>query len=266
MRTGFAYSPLLIVGISLLLASCGRVGGPEREPWRDAEEARCLRAGALRPSAWAEPLKPIRDKNTCGLQQPFRIKATADGTVGVDPSARLGCPLTVALNGWMKHAVQPSAYANFGQPVVAIKNAGSYVCRTRNHKRGAKLSEHSFGNALDVSGFILADGREIRILRGWRGAPDERAFWRQITSGACGPFRTVLGPGSDGKHEDHLHLDLARHGKSGRNLYCRPRPQDVPSAPQMSSQPVAGWGGAPMSYAPVEGQMVGDLPFDEAGD
>jgi hypothetical protein len=259
MRSGFAYSSLLIT--ALLLAACGRFGGPEREPWRDAAEARCLKAGGLQPSAYAEPLKPIRDKLTCGLEHPFRISGTADGSVAMVPPARMGCPVTAALNYWMKEVVQPSAFANFGQPVVAIKNAASYGCRTRNHKVGAKLSEHGFGNALDISAFILADGRTVTIKRGWRGAPDERAFLRQVQGGACGPFKTVLAPGSDRYHEDHLHLDLARHDAAGKRAYCRPHPQVVASAPQFqraapgySAQP-DGYGqpgpyaNAPMSYA-----------------
>ncbi|MGQ4273164.1 extensin-like domain-containing protein [Terrihabitans sp. B22-R8] len=246
-----------------MLGSCGRFGGPEREPWRDAAEARCIRAGAVQASSYVEPIKPIRDKLTCGMEQPFRIHALADGSVEVQPAARLACPVTASLNYWMQQVVQPSAQANFGQPIVAVKNAASYGCRTRNHKRGAKLSEHGFGNALDIAAFILADGRRIDIKRHWRGAPDERAFLRQVTGGACGPFKTVLGPGSDGHHEDHLHLDLARHGKSGRNTYCRPRPQNVPSAPQF---PQAGpaYGGSdgrylsgPMSYAAEPGWPLG---------
>jgi hypothetical protein len=260
MRTGFAYS-CVFIGISLLLASCGRFGGPEREKWRDAEEARCLRAGALQPSEFAEALKPIRAKYTCGLERPFKISALANGTIRVQPAATLGCPVTVALTRWLTGVVQPAAQANFGQPVVAIKNAASYGCRTRNNRRGAKLSEHAFGNALDVRAFFLADGREITVLRGWKGAADERAFLRQVQGGACGTFKTVLGPGSDGFHEDHLHLDLAHHDAAGRRAYCRPQPQAVASAPQMRDpdpdfspgldpDPFPDAAQMPMSYAP----------------
>ena len=90
-----------------------------------------------------------------------------------------------------------------------------------NHQRGARLSEHGHANALDVSGFQLADGRTIDLKSGWNGERQEREFLRSVHTGACRHFTTVLGPGSDAYHSDHFHLDLAQRGKSGRSLYCR---------------------------------------------
>lgn len=231
------------------MTGCGVLEFERREPWRDAAEARCLAAGELRPSPFAEALPEIEGPNTCGLERPFRISALAEGQVRVEPAARLGCPVHSALNRWIAEVVQPAAYANFGQPVTGLKNIASYGCRTRNNKKGAPLSEHSFGNALDIKAFYLADGREISVARGWRGMPDERAFLRQAQGGACGTFKTVLGPGSDGYHEDHFHLDLARHDAAGQRAYCRPEPQSVPSAPQYQPQQEAPYPPGP-SYPP----------------
>ena len=107
----------------------------------------------------------------------------------------------------------------FGVPVLDVK-AGSYSCRPRNNQRGAKVSEHAFGNALDVMAFILADGREITVVKGWRGDPAEQEFLREAFVGACRYFNTVLGPGSDPFHHDHLHLDLARHNPRGDRRVC----------------------------------------------
>jgi hypothetical protein len=109
----------------------------------------------------------------------------------------------------------------FGVPVVDVK-AGSYSCRPRNNQRGAKVSEHAFGNALDVMAFILADGREVAVAKGWKGDPVEQEFLREAFVGACRYFTTVLGPGSDPFHYDHLHLDLARHNPRGDRRVCRP--------------------------------------------
>lgn len=230
MKTRVAYG-LIAAGVCALLAACGRLDffDEPREPWRDATEARCLQAGELQPSAFAEPMPAIRQGRACGLESPFKVAALSQGQVSVQPPAKLGCPMNSALNKWLNEVVQPAAYQNFGQPVVGVKNIASYGCRTRNNKRGEKLSEHSFGNALDIKAFYLADGRTVDIRTSWRGAPHESAFLRQIISGACGTFKTVLGPGSDGFHEDHFHLDLARH-QTGRAV-CNPRPQYVPSAP-----------------------------------
>ncbi len=81
------------------------------------------------------------------------------------------------------------------------------------------MSEHGFGNAIDIAGFTLESGRKVMVLDGWNGRGDERKFLRQVRAEACGPFMTVLGPGSDAHHRDHLHLDL-QHRRSG-SRYCK---------------------------------------------
>src|SRR5581483_4259605 len=108
---------------------------------------------------------------------------------------------------------------------------GSYSCRKANNDPFARYSEHAFANAIDLAAFRLADGREISVLKGWRGEPPERAFLRTIHGGACGVFTTVLGPGYP-LHDNHFHLDLAMHGNTSRGLrrYCEPAPQSVPPA------------------------------------
>jgi hypothetical protein len=142
--------------------------------------------------------------------------------VGVAPAATLACPLVAALDNWMATGVQPAAQRWFGQPVVEIKQISAYSCRSMNNQRGAPISEHAFGNALDVAAFTLADGRKVTVRDGWHGAPEERAFLHDVHGSACRLFATVLAPGSNAFHYDHMHVDLARHG-SGRSI-CEPRP------------------------------------------
>jgi hypothetical protein len=126
----------------------------------------------------------------------------------------------------------PAAYANYGSPVVEIKNFGTYNCRSRNNIPGARLSEHAFANAFDFAGVTLANGYTVTVRRGWMGSASDQTFLREITAGACGPFTTVLGPGSDAKHDDHLHLDLAHHNARGTYRYCKPHPNvPPPTAP-----------------------------------
>ncbi len=124
---------------------------------------------------------------------------------------------------------------------------GAYSCRTVDNQPGQKLSEHAFGNAVDVSGFGLADGRKIVVVRDWKHeGSQESAFLREAHAGACGVFTTVLGPGSDAYHYNHIHLDLAMHGRTntGPRTYCRPappsnllpppgRPDGLPPAPEV---------------------------------
>lgn len=146
---------------------------------------------------------------------PFRVSVSRTET--------MSCAMIPATTRWLAEHVQPAALAHFGVRVAEMKTAGAYNCRRRNHARSGRWSEHAFANALDVSGFVLEDGRKTNIGSGWRGSAEEQAFWRDIAYGGCGLFNTVLGPGSDGRHENHLHLDLARHSAK-RNLHvCRPR-------------------------------------------
>jgi hypothetical protein len=91
-----------------------------------------------------------------------------------------------------------------------------------NGQRGAPISEHAFGNALDVAAFTFADGRKLTVRDGWHGTPEERAFLHDVHASACRLFSTVLAPGSNAFHYDHMHVDLARHA-SGRSI-CEPAP------------------------------------------
>ena len=88
-------------------------------------------------------------------------------------------------------------------------------------------------DAIDVRGFRLADGREIN-LTDISAARDLRA---KIRASACARFSTVLGPGSDGYHEEHIHLDLAeRH--NGYKL-CQWELREPPPPAQAESAPPA---------------------------
>ena len=116
--------------------------------------------------------------------------------------------------------MQPAAQKWFGQPVVEIKQISAYSCRGMNGQPGARISEHAFGNALDIAAFVLADGHRITVKDGWRGSPEEQGFLRDVQGAACDQFTTVLAPGSNQFHYDHIHVDLMRRG-SGRRI-CQP--------------------------------------------
>jgi len=115
--------------------------------------------------------------------------------------------------------LQPAAVAHFKRPVVAIRNATAYACRRRNNGRKGRISEHAFGNALDVSGFELSSGRLITVEDGWStagaftGLSAQASFLKDAHDGACGLFSTVLGPRANALHHNHFHLDLGRGGR-----------------------------------------------------
>jgi hypothetical protein len=144
----------------------------------------------------------------------------AVGSVLVKPAATLACPIVSMLDRWFAESVQPAAQRWFGMRVVEIKQISAYSCRGMNGNPHAHISEHAFGNALDIAAFTLADGRRIAVRDGWRGLPEERGFLRDIQAGACERFNTVLAPGSDSHHADHFHVDLMRRS-SGR-VICEP--------------------------------------------
>ena len=104
---------------------------------------------------------------------------------------------------------------------------GAYSCRGIDNMPGARLSEHAFGNAVDVAGFTLADGRRIDFVHDWKTTDSqEAAFLHEVHAGACQYFTTVLGPGADVFHYNHIHLDLANHGSTdtGPRRICKPTP------------------------------------------
>jgi hypothetical protein len=146
--------------------------------------------------------------------------ALASGPAAVVPAATLACPMVSALDQWISASVQPAAVRWFGQPVVEIKQISAYSCRGMNGNPRAHISEHAFGNALDIAAFTLADGRKVTVRDGWRGLPEERGFLRDVHAAACQQFSTVLGPGANIYHYDHLHVDLMRRS-SGRSI-CNP--------------------------------------------
>jgi hypothetical protein len=149
-----------------------------------------------------------------------RARIPINATAAVQPAATLACPIVSALDRWIVDAVQPAALRWFSQPVTEIRQISAYSCRGMNGQVGARISEHAFGNALDIASFTLADGRRISVKDGWRGAPEEQGFLRDVQSAACEHFTTVLAPGSNRFHYDHIHVDLMRRNSGTR--ICNP--------------------------------------------
>src|SRR6202042_3805901 len=113
-----------------------------------------------------------------------------------------------------------------------------------------RISEHAFGNALDIAGFTLADGRTITVKDGWHGAPEEQGFLHDVQSAACTMFTTVLAPGSNAYHYDHMHVDLMRHA-SGR-VICEPDP--------IPGEVAATRAGGRYGWRPGASPVTGSLP------
>jgi|694.fasta_scaffold46505_2 hypothetical protein len=227
-------SLLLALVLAAALAGCAGPFKPQRPAWRTHAENACFAQKRVQPSAYVALANEVDGPGICGLTKPFKVTALQGGAVTFNATATLDCPMVAELDAWLTDVVQPAAQARFGKSVAQINSMGSYACRGMNNQRGAQLSEHSFGNALDIGGFVLADGRLITLVNDWwRGDEQTRAFLMDVHRGSCGHFTTVLSPGSNAFHYNHIHIDLAQHGRSGRSI-CKPAPQETLPPPDLS--------------------------------
>ncbi len=143
----------------------------------------------------------------CGVNDAVKLRSVSG--VALSQHAIMDCVTAKALKTWVDTGVKP-AFGKMGGGVRKLRVAAHYACRTRNNKTGAKISEHGKGRAIDISGFYLENGKEISVLNDWGKGRGGKAL-RAARKAACGPFGTVLGPGSDRYHDDHFHFDTARY-------------------------------------------------------
>jgi hypothetical protein len=201
---------------------------PEPRPEADGAEVRTASAIRILPGKSAvigrkgsvcgvngikgETLAPITSRvRGCGIADPVRV-TSVDG-VALSMAATLDCPTARALHDWVRGGLKPA----FGRTdVVQLQVAAHYACRPRNNVKGAPVSEHGRGKAIDISAIVLKNGKTVSVLDDWRtkaGKPMVKAY-----RAACGTFGTTLGPDADRFHRNHLHFDTARHGNGP---YCR---------------------------------------------
>jgi hypothetical protein len=157
--------------------------------------------------AVAPSLPPIIGPGECGAPDVVRLEAVmlADGSrVAIMPPAVLRCSMAEAIVGWVREEAAPRAL-DLGSALKAIENFDSFECRGRNRIPGAKLSEHGKANALDIRSLKLASGQVVHLT----DPLIAKDFRDGLRTTVCSRFTTVLGPGSDGYHEDHVHVDLA---------------------------------------------------------
>jgi len=188
----------------------------------------------LAKTAVFQALGTLVGPGDCGAPDAVQLQAILlpdQSKVALTPPATLRCPIAEQITEWVRNEVAPSL-AEFGPPLRVLDNFDSYECRGRNRVRAAALSEHGRADALDIRAFRLADGREL----GLTDVKVERDWREKIRSTACARFSTVLGPGSDGYHEEHIHVDLADR-RNGYKL-CQWDIRDPPVA-QAQGQPPA---------------------------
>lgn len=146
------------------------------------------------------------ERNEAGCAMPWPVSVSTLGKgIAIEPAALVNCATAEAAARFAQEVVAEEARSAFSTGLRTVRQVSGYVCRPRAGTK--KLSEHAFGNAIDFGGFVLEDGREIVVARSEDLSTSR--FLARLRTAACGPFKTVLGPGSDEDHADHIHLDLA---------------------------------------------------------
>ena len=223
-----------LAGLGALLLYGHARGHPEDVPWTDLDLGRPIglftgrkladladegpRCQALlgRAGIRFTALPARRGGAQCGYDQAVRLRT--GGALEIDYSpAGLGtnCAVAAALALWEWHVVQPAAQRHFGSPVERIEHFGSYSCRRLYGRDSGAWSEHETANAVDIAGFVLADGTRISLVRDWDDNGERGRFLREVRDGACDLFATVLSPDYNAAHRDHFHFDQADRGRFG---------------------------------------------------
>jgi hypothetical protein len=209
--------------VPLLLAIAGwqwLQNHPQHNPWAPLD----LRD----PPGWATRTKLARLNEDVGACRAVlarsdivftALDAAGEGECARPDRTRLGdyplspdtppvtCPVAIALELWRRDSVAPAARRILGSDIARIEHLGAFSCRRMYGASEGRWSEHATGNAIDIAGFVLEDGRRISVLGDWDGEGTEARFLREVRDGACKSFATVLSPEYNAAHADHFHLD-----------------------------------------------------------
>lgn len=185
-----------------------RVPAPDAPPEPDPTCAPLLAGGKV----VARAVAPVAEGDACGVAAPLRLDAIVlrnGRRAALEPPAVLRCDLADRLADWVRDDIAPATAAE--GDLTGLVDAAAYVCRNRNWKAGARVSEHARGNAIDILSFRFAR-RSVGLK-----APEARDVLETLRASACARFATVLGPGADAFHETDLHVDL-EHRRNGFKL------------------------------------------------
>ena len=184
-------------------------GPPARErSIPDAEAAAACKALLADASIVTTPHAAISGEGGCGIAAPVALEAVLlpdKRRIEIAPAPVMRCDLAARFGAFVRETIAPVT-ASLGRKVKRVITADAYDCRNRNRQADAKPSEHATGAAIDLAAIEFVDGSVMRVTDKAR----DPTIAISLRQSACARFSTVLGPGSDGYHEDHVHLDLAR--------------------------------------------------------
>ncbi|WP_377843819.1 extensin family protein [Bosea sp. UC22_33] len=194
-----------------------------------AGQSSCLSALSAIPGNRVTPATPstLEKDPACRIDDPVRVEALAirgsggAATVSFEPPPLLSCAMAKTLAHWLDSSVQPLARGHFEQDIASLRVGGGHECRRRNRASAGPLSEHATGQALDIFAFKLGIGAGAsQVVVEKPGGLTQSRFLDAVRQSACGAFMTVLGPGSDAAHANHLHVDIQER-RSRASRFCQ---------------------------------------------
>jgi len=167
-------------------------------------------------------LEPFTSDKGCTIKDPVKVTGIFQTNKTINLPARpvLSCQFALRLAIWLADVSAPIIQDFQKSPLKAISSGPGYTCRNRYNRKNGKLSEHAYGNAIDINGFLLANGKRIAVSELTDGTGAQRRMLMALRVTSCGYFTTVLGPGANSAHKDHFHLDLGKHGRTWNYRIC----------------------------------------------
>ena len=194
---------------------------PEAKPDPGIEMAQCRNELKALGVTFTIAEIPATDK-ACTVNNPVSIAeiATPEGSVSLPERPILNCVFAKRFTSWVADIASPVVMAHAGTPLASMVTGPGYQCRGRNGDSSSKMSEHAFGNAIDIAAFRLADKKGVPVNAASLAGKDSGRWLTALRISGCGYFTTVLGPGANEAHAEHFHFDLGIHGKSGNYRIC----------------------------------------------
>lgn len=196
------------VCIAMLLTGCTTMRPPA--PPRPETGAQCLAKLRSAGTLFDVAAVPV-GANGCGIVNAVKLRRT---TLDWPEPGIMSCALAARFAAFEADILQPAARRHLHRPVTALDHFGTFECRRESSGRD-RLSQHAFGNAIDIAGFRLSDRTSVTIAADWRGSGEKSAFLHEVAQGACRYFSVVLTPASNSAHRDHLHLDVGPYKLCG---------------------------------------------------
>lgn len=197
---------------------------PQDTTQRAAGDQACLDSLAAAGIEFEAAATPPAANPTCTVAAPVRLKAIKvlsrpPAVIRLPDEPLLSCKFVERFGHWLGDLAGPLIAGRLNIDAKAVRTGPGYECRNRNRAENGKLSAHAQGLAVDITSFELANGRMVTVKPS--GDERARATVDALRTAACGWFTTVLGPGSDAEHAEHMHVDILPHGSSDRYRICQ---------------------------------------------